>query len=79
MNNIVTDVQDDDRKRVEKNIIAANSLPCNDRNLYLEKIYKQAVSFITATFSFTAFKLLFVRLIIFDLLGQHQLIQHHIT
>lgn len=76
---VITYVQDDDRKRVEKNIIAANSLPCNDRNLYLEKIYKQAVSFITATYYFIAQKLETIHSILFNLSGQYQLIQYHIT
>ena len=68
-------VQDDDRKRVEKNIIAANSLPCNDRNLYLEKIYKQAVSLITVTCYFTAFRLVFIQLMLFDILRQYYVTQ----
>lgn len=68
--------QDDDRKRVEKNEIAANSLPCNDRMFYLEKIYKQAVSLITATYYFIAFKLGFFHSIGFNHSGQNQLIRH---
>ena len=41
---MIMNAQDDDRKRVERSIIAANSLASEDRSVWLEKIYKQAVS-----------------------------------
>ena len=48
---MVMDVQDDDRKRVEKSIISVNSLVSEDRSIWLEKIYKQAVSYDTTVLS----------------------------
>ena len=50
-------VQDDDRKRVEKSIISVNSLVSEDRGIWLEKIYKQAVSYATTVLWLTLFQI----------------------